>query len=262
MAHACCDPSTGGNVFNAVALGTGDFNHDGKRDLLVGYNQDANSDLFLGNGTSPLAFGAALPEALPAGAQTAGISVADLNGDGSSDAVLSSSVGAPVLVATKPLISPPFKLTTYFPVATYPGGAGTAVLGALSAGGRPDLLVVIFDSVAMMPGNQIQILRNDGDGNFPGTPQVIPSDPSTAYIAVADFDGDGRPDIAFVSSDIGHVGIALQNADNTFQPARTFTVPMGIVGLVAADVDGDGRSDLLLPSATAKGLVVLINRSG
>jgi hypothetical protein len=260
-AFACCDPGTGGNVFNAVALGTGDFNHDGKRDLLVGYNQQANCDLFLGNGTSPLSFGAAIAQALPASSQTAATAVADLNGDGASDAVLATSVGAPILLATQPFVSPPFKETTYFPVATYGGGAGTAMLGALTAGGRPDLLVVIFDNTAMMPGNQIHILRNDGDGNFPGMPQVIPSDPSTSYIAVADFDGDGRPDIASTATDLGHLSIALQNSDTSFKPAVPVTVPLGIVGLVAADVDGDGRVDLLLPSTAAKGLVVLLNRS-
>ena len=63
-------------------------------------------------------------------------------------------------------------------------------------------------------------------------------------VAVADFNGDGRPDLVMTTHGSGIVSVLLGNGDGTFQqPERTYTVG-GAVAAVA-DVNGDGRPDLV-----------------
>ncbi|MFO0950111.1 MAG: FG-GAP-like repeat-containing protein [Isosphaeraceae bacterium] len=60
---------------------------------------------------------------------------------------------------------------------------------------------------------------------------------------VADFNGDGRPDVAVTNSDT-LVHVLLGNGDGTFQPPASFATGKGNWGVVVGDFDGDGRLDL------------------
>ncbi len=70
---------------------------------------------------------------------------------------------------------------------------------------------------------------------------------SRCGVKVADFDGDGIPDIAVVVTDsFAGFAVLLGNGDGTFQPAVKFTV--GATGgswLDIADVNGDGQPDII-----------------
>jgi hypothetical protein len=82
---------------------------------------------------------------------------------------------------------------------------------------------------------------------FRSTHRMIISPPSatTTYsgpMAIADFDGDGRPDFLTVSSK-SVVTILLQNADGTFTPKELPSVPFG--RSTTADLNGDGRIDIV-----------------
>jgi hypothetical protein len=66
-------------------------------------------------------------------------------------------------------------------------------------------------------------------------------------MAVADFDGDGRPDLAVANPGDDSISVLLGSGDGTFQPAPSvFAHPS--FHAAAADVDGDGRADLLYSS--------------
>jgi uncharacterized protein (TIGR03437 family) len=64
-------------------------------------------------------------------------------------------------------------------------------------------------------------------------------------IAIADFNGDGKPDIAFgLNSPTPFDGVVLGNGDGTFRPGATF--PSQIDGSpFAGDFNGDGKPDLV-----------------
>ena len=61
----------------------------------------------------------------------------------------------------------------------------------------------------------------------------------------ADFNGDGRLDVATANHQENTVGVLLGNGDGTFQPARTSVIGVGAKTLVARDLNGDGRADLV-----------------
>ena len=107
--------------------------------------------------------------------------------------------------------------------------------------GKPDILTVNnFDQ-----DNNLSIITNGGNYNFDiGTNLPVGSGP--VYLAVGDFNGDGKPDLA--CANYGYCGdgntltIYTNAGQGHFSLASTPTVGYGPTCVVAADVNGDGRS--------------------
>src|SRR5216684_2427108 len=64
-------------------------------------------------------------------------------------------------------------------------------------------------------------------------------------VAVADFNGDGTPDLA-VTTYYNNVKVFFGNGNGTFQAPQTLTAGNFTYGLAVADVDGDGTPDLIV----------------
>jgi uncharacterized repeat protein (TIGR01451 family) len=67
---------------------------------------------------------------------------------------------------------------------------------------------------------------------------------SPAAIAVGDFNGDGKIDIAVANTGSGDVSILLGNGDGTFQPASSFSAGNSPSAIAVGDFNGDGKLDL------------------
>jgi hypothetical protein len=90
------------------------------------------------------------------------------------------------------------------------------------------------------------LLRVPGGGFAPEGAQVAVGRQPT-YIVAADFNGDGRPDLATSDSGADTVTVLLRNASNdgfTQEAGSPITVGPTPIGLAAADFDRDGRTDL------------------
>ncbi len=129
--------------------------------------------------------------------------------------------------------------------------ASELVAADFNGDGKIDLAAL--DSV----GGTLAVLLGNGDGTFTA-PTALPTDSNfgTSSLAVGDFNGDGKPDIAVAAAannssttpDV-KVSIFAGNGDGTFG-ARSdvgFNVVTGAVGLTslaAVDLSGYGSSDL------------------
>jgi hypothetical protein len=78
---------------------------------------------------------------------------------------------------------------------------------------------------------------------------------------VADFNGDGKLDLAVANSGDGTVSVLLGNGDGTFQAAVPpyYTVGTTPVSIAVGDFNGDGCPDLAVANLNSSNISVLIN---
>ncbi len=195
---------------------TADFNRDGKPDLAVANFGGSSIAVLMGTGDGnfqqPVTF-------VVAGHEPFAIAAADLNGDGIPDLVASNhsitSQGGSISVSLGSGNG------TFQPTLYNQAGRGTVyvAVGDFNRDGNPDLAVA--DSGG--PGyGSLSILLGNGDGTFqPATFFAAGQHPSA--IAIADFNSDGKLDVAVVDSGRyplpSRVLIFLGDGQGGFQPA-------------------------------------------
>ncbi len=153
--------------------------------------------------------------------------VADFNGDGREDfAALNQTVTLLLNngsggFANAPLVTEPRH--TFLKIA----------LGDVTGDGRDDL-------AALEAPNQLTILRGDGAGRFARAQQFTLGENPTDVL-IADFNRDGRRDVAALSS----AGLSFYlNSGGELSAATTFNVGNDPLNFAALDYDADGRIDL------------------
>ncbi len=82
-------------------------------------------------------------------------------------------------------------------------------------------------------------------------------------VAVADVNGDGKPDLLVANNNSSTVGVLLGNGDGTFQPAVTFYAGAGFPNeITVGDLNGDGKPDIVLTAANASSAVLVMLGNG
>ncbi len=239
-------------ALNAVSVKIADVNGDGIPDLVVA-NECSNGDctsgtvsVLLGNGNGT--FQSAVNYA-SGGQYASSVAVADVNRDGKPDLIVSNwcvrsgdctSGSVSVLLGNGN--------GTFQPAVTYGTGgqfSSPVVVADLNRDGKLDLVVANEDSLGVLMGN--------GDGTFQtaavtATPTEL--DSGDGSLAIGDFNGDGRLDVASGAAGV----LLLGNGDGTFQPP----LPLGAEGkgLAAGDFDRNGKLGL-----ADTGVTVLRNTS-
>jgi hypothetical protein len=234
------------------AVTVADFNNDGRPDLVV-LNQgplstttsQASLSVLLGNGngsfqpavtTNILNSGVAQGTAQP-------MAVGDFNNDGKLDVALGTS-GDPAGPAVEVLLGNGDG--SFRPNASFLGVGGiplSAAAGDFDNNGTLDL-------VTANSNGTVSVLLGNGDSSYrPRTDLNVGADART--VAVGDFNGDGRLDMA-VTQQLSHsVSVLLGHGDGTFGPPRAFAASgqdFSPVSMAVGDVNGDGRDDLVINS--------------
>ena len=224
------------------ALTVADVNGDGIKDLIVGslLNSGTGSageiSVLLGN--SDGTFQAA--KTFSSNVYPSNVTIDDLNGDGKMDLVVSgiSTPGLCIFLGNGD--------GTFGSEMDGPAGTGglAAVTADFNGDGKKD--------VALSSG---QILLGNGNGTLtllPGTlSSVAPVTgilPPGSGIASADFNNDGKIDLAVANQNSDTVDIYLGNGDGTFTFKSSFASLSGLQGIRAIDMDGDGNVDLFVGS--------------
>jgi hypothetical protein len=265
------------------SIAIGDFNHDGKLDVAVAaYQGSTQIMVLLGNGDGTFQS----PVYYTAGDGPYSIAVADLNGDGNLDLAVAdfaisgtvnillgngdgtfqtaksySTPSTPKFIATGDfnndnkldLIiadSPSVTLmlgngdgTFQSPINFNPTYTPSALgIGDFNHDGKQDL--AIGEQFAGI--SQVEIYLGNGNGTFrEGGSYAVGASPES--IAVSDFRGDGKLDLAVACSLSSGVSVLLGNGDGTFQPAVTYAANEAY-WVAATDLNGDGKPDLAAAS--------------
>lgn len=74
---------------------------------------------------------------------------------------------------------------------------------------------------------------------------------------VADFNGDGKPDVAVVNRGPNTISIFLGNGDGTFAAPVNYSVGVDAIGIAAGDMNGDGKLDLLTTNRASYTISIL-----
>ena len=227
------------NGYTEVA--SADFNGDGKLDLLVESPEISGAvAILLGNGD-----GTFQPPVTYTVSSATYLVLRDFNGDGKPDIAVSggfSGSGEVSILINKG--GGTFKSPTTYSIA---GNVQALAAADLNSDGKLDLVVPSGGT-----SGTISVLLGNGDGTF-GNPIVYSSDQLSIYstsVAVADFSGDGKLDLALTNS-VGtlsnSVVIVLGNGDGTFQnPPRHYSAGLLPAALVSLDANGDGKPDLTI----------------
>lgn len=89
----------------------------------------------------------------------------------------------------------------------------------------------------------MEILLGNGDGSFrQGATYPVGAGPTS--VAVADFNGDHKSDLAVAESEGVGVGVFLGNGDGTFGPRVDYPA-YGPVWVAAADLNRSGKVDIV-----------------
>lgn len=247
-------PYTVGQGPAAVAIG--DVNGDGLPDIVVADNGLANGSTGLGTGntisvlrhdSSGSGFQAA--QTYTVGNGPSGVAIGDINGDGWPDVAVANQNDGTVSVLYgdgQGGLSPP---------QTWPVGAGVFSIAVADMNGDGRLDIVATDP---NDGYVAVLQRNAANTGFDAA-QTYPTGAGTnpSGLAVADLNGDGRPDIITgnqFNPSTDHpedtVTALLRNASNTgFDPPATYTVGSGPAGVAVGDLNGDGKLDIVTASS-------------
>ena len=154
--------------------------------------------------------------------------------------------------------------STFQPQQTYTTGTepiGVAV-GDFNGDGIADLAIANFVDVAGL--GTISVLLGNGDGTFQ-TQQTYAVGQEPSYVAVADFNGDGIPDLAVTNTNGNTVSVLLGNGNGTFQPQVSYAAGAAPTGIVVGDFNGDGFADLAITNfvdVAGSGVIVVLLGNG
>ncbi len=247
-------PRTTGN--GPVAIAAGDFNGDGKLDIAVANSADQTVWIQLGNGDGTFNTHSSYPVSLLANSLTA-LALGDFNGDGIPDlAVLGGNAAGGAVNILQNNGSGVFSNVTGTGISVG-NGPSALVTGDFNGDGNLDF------AVANQTDNTISVMKGNGSGNvftaFSLSPFSTGAGTNPAAIAVADFNGDGQPDLAVAESGINRVDIFKGNGDGTFSLlAGTQTTGSKPVAIVAGDFNVDGKADFAVTNQTDNTTTVML----
>jgi Flp pilus assembly secretin CpaC len=252
--EATGSPITVGQEPSSIVLG--DFNADGNQDFAVTNFKDNTFSLFLGNGDGTFKQATGSPFPLPT--TTTGpiaMTSADFNSDGNLDlAIVNQTTNNVTILLGNGNAT--FSLATGSPFAV--GKSPVAIASAdLNGDSHPDLVVV------NQTDNTISVLLGNGDGTFTSAlNSPIATGQAPTAVAIADFNGDGVPDIAVTDPQTDSVSVYLGLGQGLF--AQGFELPVGTnpTAILAASLSGATLPDVAItddPSGTAGQVTVILS---
>jgi hypothetical protein len=200
---------SGGDFPTDVA--TGSLRNDGIQDMLVanygsmsGGNE--NIGVLLGNGDGTFQN----PVVYEAGPRPLAVVLGDFNGDGNLDVAVSNNGGADVLLGSGD--------GTFAAAKMYRAGGSPTWIAAADFNGD-GILDLAVSNLSNTGTGYVAVLLGNGDGTFQ-RPRRFDVGRGPWQLVVADFNHDGRPDIATVNNGDSSVSVLLNTTKFPVHPKR------------------------------------------
>jgi hypothetical protein len=232
-------------VLDSLAVVALDLNGDGKQDLVLTNPGSGGVVILLGNGDGtfkPLV-------GYTTGIQPLALVAQDVNGDGHKDLVVADVEAnyVTVLLGNGDGTFSPRTDVPPVPSGSVPLGVAATLIGDFNDDAIPDL-VVSESNVNNQGFSGISVLLGKGKGQFqtPISINTISTGGNPNYMAAADFNGDGKQDLAIATG--SGAAVMPGNGDGTFgAPVQALGGLIGGVrGIVAGDFNHDGKQDLVV----------------
>ncbi|CAF3946881.1 unnamed protein product [Adineta steineri] len=243
---------TAGPVSKPAYVAVGDFNGDGKIDIVTANSGTNNIGIFLNNGAGTFATQVTYPTG--SSSHPYGVAVGDFNGDGKIDIVSATQVTNNIGIFLNNGAG------TFATQVTYPTGSSShpygVAVGDFNGDGKIDIVT------ANSGNGHIGIFLNNGAGTF-ATQVTYPTGSASQpfYVAVGDFNGDGKIDIVSATQGTNNMGVFINNGAGTF--ATQITYPTGSSsapdGIAVSDFNGDGQIDIVTSNYGTNNMGIFLN---
>ncbi len=205
----------------------------------------------------------ATQQVLSVGYGPASAAVADINADGKIDLIIANQSDNTVSVLLNTTAAGAAQ-ASFAAQATFATQSLTTsiAIADINADGKPDLVVANYS------GNSISILLNT---TAPGASvpsfavqQAFAAGLSPHSVVVADFNGDGKPDVATANLTSGTFSVFLNTTMPGaqlvgFTPQQAFAAGPDPYSIASADVNGDGKPDLIVANQGGNSVSVFLN---
>ena len=190
------------------------------------------------------------------GTSPTSVALADFNRDGKLDLAVANSGSNDVTILLGDGAG------GFRPAAASPFAAGNSpndiAAGDVNGDGNLDLAFANHDTT------YLTVLNGDGKGGFrpaPGSPFTVQSKPHPHGIVIADFNVDGKPDLATDDWQNNRITVVFNDGRGGFlSPGVSFPVgKMPYYKLRAADLNKDGRADLVTTNFEGGNVTILLN---
>jgi VCBS repeat protein/FG-GAP repeat protein len=258
------DVTTGGQP-NQVRIG--DINGDGKPDLvLADASATGGAIVLFQDPANPGKFLA--PKKLPVNANSAAaVAIGDLNGDGAPDIVAATFDANGDNGAIYVFYQNATARGTFLAPVTFPAGAQQQAvrIADVNGDGLPDIVVANLGPGASGSGSAgVSVLLQDAahPGSFLA-PVTYATQAGAVDVAVADLNGDGKPDLVVANlrpAPTGSVSVLLQDPARAgvFLAAASYPGFGEPLAVAIADLNGDGHPDIAVADGASATVMLQI----
>jgi hypothetical protein len=236
-----------------------DIDGDGKLDLVFS-SVLSNTVSVYRNTSTPGMLSFAARQDFSTGANPSSVAIGDLDGDGKPDLVVTNFLSGTISLFINTSTSGSIAFKPKADLAT-DLGPQTVVIGDLDGDGKPDLVVTnSFSSSLSLYRNK----SSPGTLTFAAKADIATGPDEPFGLAIADLDGDGKPDLVMTNDNFNQVNaasVSLSLFRNTSSPGNfAFSAQVNLgkgdaFNPAIGDLNGDGKPDLVLPTGNSSLLI-------